>query len=328
MIKTLTFRKQVIIPLTRACMNSCTYCTYVDGDISVLDPKAIHTLILKAKKKGCYNIVFKSGENVDQDLRVELALRKYEYSSFLSYLIAACRMVIGEGMLPAVNVGALRRNDLKKLKPYICYVEYPLETVSARMGKKSMPHNECPGKKPDARMKMLHLLGQMRVPLATGILVSMGETRKERYQSLEQILYIHRKYGNVQEIFIRPAQLPRKVNGSSYSSSDASAMVDTARYARAILGDIPVQVPLLKGASYFGELLQVGVSDLGVMSMAGNSSSGDSNWPSIRTLKANLAEMDFDLTEEQAVRTPFLDANWYSEQLAPVIKLRCKVSGN
>ena len=45
--------------------------------------------------------------------------------------------------------------------------------------------------------------GRLRIPFTTGILVGIGETRRERIESLLAIRRLHRAHGHVQEVIVQ-----------------------------------------------------------------------------------------------------------------------------
>ena len=66
-----------------------------------------------------------------------------------------------------------------------------------------MPHHRAPDKRPDRRLAMIEAAGRLRIPFTTGILVGIGETRRERVESLLAIRSAHRKHGHVQEVIVQ-----------------------------------------------------------------------------------------------------------------------------
>ena len=52
-------------------------------------------------------------------------------------------------------------------------------------------------------MQTIQNLGELNVPVTTGILIGIGETREERLESLLAIKQLHEKYEHIQEIIIQ-----------------------------------------------------------------------------------------------------------------------------
>ncbi len=78
-----------------------------------------------------------------------------------------------------------------------------LENISPRLCLPGMPHHRAPDKRPERRMKMIEEAGQLRIPFTTGILIGIGETRRERVESLLAIRRVHREHGHIQEVIVQ-----------------------------------------------------------------------------------------------------------------------------
>ena len=78
-----------------------------------------------------------------------------------------------------------------------------LECASPRLCEPGMPHHRAPDKRPDRRLAMIEAAGRLRIPFTTGILVGIGETRRERVESLLAIRRLHRAHGHVQEVIVQ-----------------------------------------------------------------------------------------------------------------------------
>ena len=50
---------------------------------------------------------------------------------------------------------------------------------------------------------MIEEAGQLQIPFTTGILIGIGETRRERIESLLAIRRLHRQYGHIQEVIVQ-----------------------------------------------------------------------------------------------------------------------------
>ena len=78
-----------------------------------------------------------------------------------------------------------------------------LESASERLTEKGMPHYGSPDKVPAVRLEALRNAGIAKVPFTTGILIGIGETRRERVESLLAIRDIQDEYGHIQEIIVQ-----------------------------------------------------------------------------------------------------------------------------
>ena len=65
------------------------------------------------------------------------------------------------------------------------------------------PHFGSPDKDPAARLATIAAAGEQRVPFTTGILIGIGETRRERIEALLALRELHDAHGHIQEIIIQ-----------------------------------------------------------------------------------------------------------------------------
>ena len=70
-----------------------------------------------------------------------------------------------------------------------------LESCSERLCAPGGPHHGSPDKHPRLRLKTIHDAGELKIPFTTGLLVGIGETRRERWDSLLAIASLHEEFG-------------------------------------------------------------------------------------------------------------------------------------
>ena len=66
-----------------------------------------------------------------------------------------------------------------------------LESSSTRLCEKGGPHFGSPDKNPELRLSTIQNLGKANIPVTTGILIGIGETRTERLESFLEIKKLH-----------------------------------------------------------------------------------------------------------------------------------------
>ena len=117
------------------------------------------------------------------------------YASTLEYVRAAAIRVIEEtGLLPHLNPGVMSWEDMARLKHVSASMGIMLETSSERLSQKGGPHFGSPDKVPAVRLRTIEDAGRLAIPFTTGILVGIGETLRERAESLLAIRALHLKY--------------------------------------------------------------------------------------------------------------------------------------
>ena len=100
---------------------------------------------------------------------------------------AMCALVLKEtGLLPHANPGVMNRDEIAALRAVTASQGIMLESASARLCEPGQVHHGSPDKHPEARLEVLRLAGELRVPFTTGILIGIGETRAERLEALRR----------------------------------------------------------------------------------------------------------------------------------------------
>ena len=205
-----TFSKKVFIPLTHLCRDVCHYCTFAKTPKRVVAPYLTVEQVLDVAGRGaalgCKEALFTLGEKPELRYRAaRSALDEMGYASTIDYLHDVARLVYKEtGLLPHLNPGTMTAEEVHKLRPVVPSMGLMLESASLRLTTRGMPHFGSPDKNPALRLATLEEAGKARVPMTSGILIGIGETRVERIESLLALRDLHDAYGHLQEIIIQP----------------------------------------------------------------------------------------------------------------------------
>ena len=102
------------------------------------------------------------------------------------------RLVLEQtGLLPHLNPGVMEAADLQRLRPVSASMGLMLESASNRLCERGGPHFGSPDKLPARRLATLRAAGELRIPMTTGLLIGIGETRRERIESLLALRALH-----------------------------------------------------------------------------------------------------------------------------------------
>jgi FO synthase len=183
-----------------------------------------------------------------------------------------------------------------------------------------MPHHRAPDKRPERRMKMIDEAGALRIPFTTGILVGIGETRRERVESLLAIRRAHREHGHIQEVIV---QNFRAVPGvpMEHAPEPADDEVTLAvAMARLILdADVSLQAPPNLNPASAEALLASGLNDFGGISpVTPDYINPRHPWPHLVALGEACARAGFTLRPRASIydrfaqREGFLDPALYA----------------
>ena len=205
----ITYSRKAFVPLTMLCRDHCHYCTFAKPpaglDSPFLTPEEAVAIARAGADAGCKEALFTLGDR--PEARYDVArtwLDERGYDSTLDYVRAVAIRVIEEtGLLPHLNPGVMSYEEIARLKHVSASMGIMLETSSERLSAKGGPHFGSPDKSPAVRLRTIEDAGRLAVPFTTGILVGIGETDRERAESLFQIRDLHRRYRHVQEVIVQ-----------------------------------------------------------------------------------------------------------------------------
>jgi FO synthase len=299
-----TYSPKAFIPLTKLCRDFCGYCTFsrdhsVPREKPYMDLDEVLHLARAAAAEGCHEALFTLGDK--PELRYPRAaqwLSARGYATTVDYVVAACREVATRTtLLPHVNAGVLSRDELARLREVSVSMGLMLEINSARFANKGMPHYRSPDKDPQTRLDMLRQAGELNIPITTGLLVGIGETRQERLDALEDIRQLHDEFGHVQEVIVQNF-CPKA--GTPMQAAPAGSLEEqlwTIAAARHILpADISLQSPPNLRPGDVCELIDAGINDLGGISpVTVDHVNPEAAWPHIDKLRRDLEARGFVL---------------------------------
>src|SRR5882672_2525237 len=188
-----SYSPKVFIPLTHLCRDVCHYCTFARpprrGETAYMTIDEVLAVARAGAAAGCREALFTLGDK--PELRYRAArdeLAALGCSTTLEYLARCARLVLEEtGLLPHLNPGVLSLDDALALRSVSVSQGLMLETTAARLAERGGPHWASPDKLPAARLATIEAAGEARVPFTTGILIGIGETRRERLEALVAI---------------------------------------------------------------------------------------------------------------------------------------------
>ncbi|MFW2237282.1 bifunctional FO biosynthesis protein CofGH [Rhodococcus opacus] len=318
--KAVTYSRKVFIPLTRLCRDKCHYCTFVtvpgklraEGRGAYLEPDEVLEIARQGAELGCKEALFTLGDRPeDRWPEAKQWLDERGYDSTLDYLRAMSIRVLEEtGLLPHLNPGVMSWEEISRLKPVAPSMGMMLETTSTRLfTDKGECHYGSPDKDPAVRLRTLTDAGRLSVPFTTGILVGIGETVRERAESIMAIRKSHKAFGHVQEVIVQ--NFLAKPDTAMRDTPDAGLeeFAATIAVSRLLLGPgMRIQSPpnLVSNTECLA-LLGAGVDDWGGVSpLTPDHVNPERPWPNLDTLAEITAEAGFELTERTAAQPQFV----------------------
>jgi FO synthase len=294
-----TYSPKVFIPLTRLCRDRCHYCTFVTvpgklaaaGQAPFLSPDEVLAIASQGAALGCAEALFTLGDRPEDRWPEALDwLHEHGYDTTLDYVRAMAVRVLEEtGLLPHLNPGVMSWQEINRLKPVAPSMGMMLETTSERLfSEKGQPHHGSPDKDPAVRMRVLHDAGRLSVPFTSGLLVGIGETLRERAETVFALRSVARQYGHLQEVIVQNFRSKPDTAMRSVADLGLDEYLATIAVTRLVLGPtMRVQAPPnLVDLAECRALLSAGVDDWGGVSpLTPDHVNPERPWPSLDRLR-------------------------------------------
>jgi len=332
-----TYSRKVFIPLTELCRDVCHYCTYAKTPrrlaTAYLSPEQVLAVARAGQAAGCHEALFTLGDKPELRYRVAReALAKLGYATTVDYLHAMATLVRKEtGLLPHLNPGVLARDDYQRLRTVAPSMGIMLESASPRLAERGGPHFGSPDKDPAVRLASIRAAGEARVPLTTGLLIGIGETRDERLLSLLLLRDLHREFGHIQELILQNF-VPKP--GTVMSTAPAPGFEEllwTIAMARTLFGaEMSIQAPPNLNPGRLGELLGAGINDWGGVSpVTPDHVNPESPWPELDLLSAQTAAAGKVLAPRLTVYPRYIERRreWLHPDIAPAVLRHADATG-
>ncbi|SFS13324.1 FO synthase subunit 1 [Microbacterium sp. cf046] len=331
----ITYSRKVFIPLTTLCRDRCHYCIFVDTPAQLrklrkptyMSPEQVHTVARQGAALGCKEALLTLGDRPeDRWPEARAWLDEHGYASTLDYVGAMARFITAEtGLLAHLNPGVMSADELRMLRPTAPSMGMMLETTSRRLFEEpGQVHYGSPDKDPELRLSVIDDAGRERVPFTTGILVGIGETLRDRAESLVAIRAAHEQHAHVQEVIVQNFRAKRRT--AMQDAPDASALeyVAAVAVARLVMGpSMRIQVPPnLSDTAEFELLLRAGADDWGGVSpLTADHVNPERPWPHLSELADRTAELGFELRERLTAHPEYVrDADtWIDPALHPAV---------
>jgi FO synthase len=290
-----TYSRKIFIPLTHLCRDVCHYCTFAQAPKRVIAPymsiDAVVELARAGRSMGCKEALFTLGEK--PELRYKAArdaLAAMGYATTLQYLRDAANAVFEEtGLLPHMNPGTMTAAECAMLREVSPSMGIMLESASARLCEKGMPHHGSPDKVPAVRLATLREAGRAHIPFTTGILIGIGETRRERIEALLEIRQVHNEFDHIQEIIVQNFRAKADTKMHSAPEPDIDDMLWTLAVTRLIFGArMSIQAPPNLSPDNLSTLVDAGINDWGGVSpLTPDHVNPEAPWPHLDKLTAD-----------------------------------------
>ena len=332
----ISYSRKVFIPLTRLCRDSCAYCTFATIPKEVpapyLPPDEVLAIADAGRNAGCHEALFTLGDK--PELRYQAArdaLDRLGFASTVDYLAAMCELVVNRtGLLPHVNAGVMTAAEIGRLRRVSVSQGIMLESASERLCRRGGPHYGSPDKAPRVRLAMIAQAGELKIPFTTGILIGIGETRRERIEALFALRDLHDRYEHIQEIIIQNFRAKPKTRMAGANEPGLQELMWTTAAARLIFGPrINIQAPPNLSYDDFPILLQSGINDWGGVSpVTIDHVNPEAPWPDLEKLENATRANGLHLVPRLAAYPRFVHGeSWIDPKIRPFLLRHADASG-
>jgi len=320
-----SYSRKVFIPLTHLCRDVCHYCTFAKTPKKIeqayLPVEQVLAQVKVAESMGCKEALFTLGEKPELRYRAAReALAQMGFSTTLEYLAHVAGRVLAEtNVLPHINAGCMSDEEIAMLRPVSASMGIMLESASARLCEKGMPHYGSPDKDPELRLATIERAGRAAVPFTSGILIGIGETRLERVESLLALRALHRRYGHLQEVIVQNFRAKPNTKMATAPEPDLNELLWTIAVARLIFGSqMSIQAPPNLSPGVLPQLVAAGLNDWGGVSpLTPDFVNPEAPWPHLETLARETAAAGKHLHERLTIYPRYVQD--YSRWLDPAL---------
>jgi FO synthase len=305
----ISYSRKVFIPLTQLCRDSCHYCTFAHpprrGNRAYLNKEEVLAIARAGAEAGCREALFTLGDKPEHRYRIARdELRELGHETTVSYLGEMAALVLQEtGLLPHLNAGVMSTDDLAALRRVSVSQGLMLESSAERLCARGGPHYGSPDKNPAARLEVIRAAGEAAVPFTSGILIGIGETRRERLDALLKLRALHEQYGHLQEIIIQNFRAKPGTKMADHAEPSLDDHLWTIAAARLVFGaGVNIQAPPNLSPGALAQIVAAGINDWGGVSpITPDHVNPERPWPQIEGLNRETAKAGKMLVERLAI---------------------------
>jgi len=316
----LTYSRKVFVPLTTLCRDRCHYCVFVDtpGQLlkkhkpAYMSPEQVLAVVRQGQAADCKEVLLTLGDRPeDRWPEARAWLDDHGFASTLDYVAHIARLITAEtGLLAHLNPGVMSGEELRMLRPTAPSMGMMLETTSRVLFEQpGQVHYGSPDKDPALRLAVIEDAGRERIPFTTGILVGIGETLRDRAESLVAIREAHERHRHVQEVIVQNFRAKPRTAMQGAPDAGLREYVAAVAVARLVMGaHMRIQVPPnLSDPDEFDLLVRAGIDDWGGVSpLTADHVNPERPWPHLDDLTARTAELGFELRERLTAHPEFV----------------------
>src|SRR5690606_17478935 len=295
----ITWSRKVFVPVTTLCRDRRHYCAFVDTPAKLerkriapyLSEDQVLALARHGAALGCKEALLTLGDRPEDRWGVARAwLDEHGFASTLDYVGHLARRITAEtGLLAHLNPGVMSAAELERLRPTAPSMGMMLETTSRRLfSEPGQAHFGSPDKDPAVRLQVLEDAGRLRIPFTTGLLVGIGETVQERFDTILALRELWERHGHIQEVIVQNFRAKPATAMQGEADADLDEFVAAVATTRILLGpDARIQAPPnLADPDALARLVAAGIDDWGGVSpLTADHVNPERPWPQVDALR-------------------------------------------
>ena len=287
------FSPKVFLPLTQLCRDNCGYCTFAKpprpGARAFMTVDEVLAVARAGAAAGCFEALFTLGDKPERRYRVvRQELRAMGFDTTVQYLAHVAGRVMEEtGLIPHVNPGVLTRDEIDLLRKVSASQGLMLEQASSRLLQRGQAHWASPDKQPQARLETIRLAGELKVPFTTGLLIGIGETLKERAETIARLAAVA-DGEHVQELIVQNFRAKSDTLMARAPEPDMEELLRAIAVTRLACGpQANIQAPPNLAPDDYALLARAGINDWGGVSpITIDYVNPEAPWPQLPLLEA------------------------------------------
>ncbi|WP_071517367.1 7,8-didemethyl-8-hydroxy-5-deazariboflavin synthase subunit CofG [Geitlerinema sp. PCC 9228] len=257
MANTISYSPAYTIVPTYECFNRCSYCNFrtEPGKDKWLELSQARNLLRSQQNRGTLEVLLLSGE---------VHPNSQQRPAWFSRIYDLCVLAAEMGFFPHTNVGPLHREEMAKLRQVNVSMGLMLEQMTPKL--LETVHRYAPSKIPQVRRQQLEWAGELQIPFTTGLLLGIGESEEDWWETLETIATLHCRWGHIQEVILQPHTQGTRQIWQENTFPIYQQLPEIVSKAREILPEnMTIQIPpnLVLQPQILLDCLQAGARDLG-----------------------------------------------------------------
>jgi 7,8-didemethyl-8-hydroxy-5-deazariboflavin synthase len=257
--RVVTYSPAYTIVPTYECFNRCSYCNFRSepGESPWMNLSDAESILKPLQSEKVGEILILSGE---------VHPHSPKRQAWFERIYDLCELALSMQFLPHTNAGPLSFVEMQKLKHVNVSMGLMLEQLTPTL--LNTVHRYAPSKLPEVRLQQLQWAGELQIPFTTGLLLGIGETADDCWETLTAISEFHQRYHHIQEVILQPHS-PGNQQTFNAPPFDPHQLPEIIAKARQILpSDITIQIPpnLVKDDGWLLACIEAGARDLGGIS--------------------------------------------------------------